>query len=143
VIAHEGNQAFYDMSIENGELVMAAKLEIRDIKKTLKLEHTCEEGQDFNFCAGNWLMNQISISIDGKTRSLKLEEGYTEDGHLFLKFGLGKPPFENSTIQLLNIAFVNQFPDYENIIQTTLYDNKQGYKMDKERTTITIKLNDI
>lgn len=141
VTAHEGHQAFYNLSIENGELVMVAKLEIPDVEKALKLEEACGESQDFNFCAGSWLMDQISISINDKTRSLRLEESYTEDGHLFLKFVLGKPPKGNSTVQLVNLAFVNHFPDYENIIQTSLDDKKQGYKMTKDRTSITIKLN--
>lgn len=140
LVAHEGHQAFFDITVENGTLVMLAKIERPDIETALKLDEFCEEGQDFNFCAGNWLMDQISISIDDKTRSLRLEESYSEDGHLFLKFGLGKPPFEKSTIQLVNLAFVNHFPDYENIIQTVFDDNKQGYKMTKDRTSITIKL---
>ena len=137
---HEGHQAFYDISLENGELVMLAKMEIPDTEACLKSQEVCSSGQDFNFCAGLWLIDQMHISIDGKTRSFTFEESYTEDGHLFLKYVLGNEPKTDSEIEVSITAFLEQFPDYENIIQVALNENKQGYKLDKDRTTTTINL---
>ena len=140
-IAHEGHQAFYRLSIENGTLVLESKLEIPDLKKVLENVGTCGEDQDFNWCAATWLANQVTISIDGKTYALTLESSVTEEGHLLFMHSLGLAPTEIKSIEVTNTAFINVIPDYENIFQTTLDANQKGFKMNKERTKISITIN--
>ena len=137
---HNGHQAFYTLSVENGTLILESKLEIPDLEKVVASSETCAAGQDFNWCVGTWLVDRISISIDGKTYALKLESSFTEDGHLILTHSLGQKPESAQTIELGITAFIDVIPDYENLFETTLSEEKIGFKLDKDRTTTTINL---
>ena len=139
--AHEGHQAFYRLSIENGTLLLESKLEIPNLRKVLDKMGTCGEEQDFNWCAAAWLTDQVSISIDGKIHALTLESSVTEEGHLIFKHSLGLEPSEIKSIEVTNTAFISVIPDYENIFQTTLGANQKGFKMNKERTKISVNVN--
>ena len=141
VFAHEGHQAFYKLSVENGELILTSKLEIPDVKEVLAALEFCGANQDFNWCAGTWLADNLSIIIDGKTYPLNLESSVTEDGHLLFIHSLGSAPTEMKSVEITNTTFLAVFPDYENIFQTTLDANQKGFKMNKERTKISITIN--
>ena len=139
--AHEGHQAFYRLSVENGTLVLESKLEIPDLHEILDNSEICEEDQDFNWCSATWLADQITITIDGKIHALTLESSVTEEGHLIFTHSLGSEPHEINSIEVNNTAFIKEITDYENIFQTTLGANQKGFKMNKERTKISITIN--
>lgn len=136
---HEGHQAFYRLYVENGTLTFKAKLEIPDLKKSTSEGNACAEGQDFNFCAGTWLIDHLSIQIDGKTHSLTLESSVTEDGHLLLTYSLGQLASDFKQIDIQNTAFIESFEHYENIVEIELNNEKQGYKLSETRTSISHK----
>jgi hypothetical protein len=136
-LAHEGHQAFYRLFLENGTLTLEAKLEIPDLKTAVEKEKFCTEDQDFNFCAGMWLIDQISISIDGKIHALTLETSATEEGHLFLTYSLGNLPADFKQIDVKNTAFISAFGHYENVFEIEVNNNKRGYKLTETRTSIS------
>ena len=139
-IAHEGHQAFYKLTSDNGMVVLTSKLEIPDVETCLAERNNCAVDQDFSWCAGTWLVDQISITINGNLNSLTLETSVTEDGHVIFTHSLGMAPSEITSIEFKNAAFIDTFPDYQNIFQNFLGE-QQGYKMSQERSTITIQLN--
>lgn len=136
-LAHEGHQAFYRLFVENGTLTLEAKLEIPDLKSAVEKEEFCTEGQDFNFCAGTWLIDHISIRIDGTIHSLTLEASATEEGHLFLTYSLGNLPEDFKQIDVKNTAFISVFGHYENLFEIEVDNHKRGYKLTETRTSIS------
>jgi hypothetical protein len=141
VNAHEGHQGFYKLEVENGTLILTAKLELPDLRKAVDDSQTCASDQDLNFCAGIWLMDQISVSIDGMTRSLTLESSLTEEGHLILTYSLGAEPLDFKQIDIQNTAFTSSFEHYENVVEIELNNEQQGYKLTETRTSISHKPN--
>lgn len=137
ISAHEGHQAFYKLYVENGTLTLEAKLEIPDVKKAIAKAEVCSSNQDFNFCAGIWLIDQLSVEIDGKSHSLTLESSATEDGHLILTYSLGQLPTEFQQVDVKNTAFTSAFEHYENIVEIELNNEKKGYKLTETRTSIS------
>ena len=137
LLAHEGHQAFYKLFVENGVLTLKAKLEIPDVKSALKKTKICPEGQDLNFCAGNWLIDHVAIAIDGRAHSLMLESSATDNGHLLLTYSLGQLPDDFREIDVKNTAFTSAFHHYENIFEIELHNQKKGYKLTETRTSIT------
>ena len=135
--AHEGHQAFYKLYVDNGTLILDAKLEIPDLKTAVSHDEACESNQDFNFCAGTWLIDQISVKIDGKIHSLTLESSVTEKGHLLLSYSLGELASDFKQVDFKNTAFTKSFEHYENILEIELNDEKQGYKLNENRTSIS------
>lgn len=139
--SHEGHQAFYNLRVENGTLVLESKLELPDLKSAVKNADACSEDQDFNWCASAWLVDKIDITINGKTRSLTLESSVTEDGHLILSHSLGSAPQTIEWIEVSNVAFLKYDHHYENILEIDISDEKQGFKMDQKRTSVSLKIN--
>lgn len=139
-MAHEGHQAFYRLFEENGVLTLEAKLEFPDVKTALKKSDVCSQDQDLNFCAGNWLIDKIAITIDGMVHSLTLEESATEDGHILLTYSLGQLPDDFKEIDVKNTAFTVAFDHYENIFEIELDNQKKGYKLSETRTSISHQL---
>lgn len=137
VLVHEGHQAFYRLFEENGVLTLEAKLEFPDVKTALANSKSCSADQDLNFCAGTWLMDQVSISIDGLAHSLTLEGSATDNGHLILTYSLGQLPNDFKHIDVKNTAFTVAFEHYENIIEIELNNQKKGYKLSEQRTSIS------
>ena len=135
--AHEGHQAFYKLYIDHGTLTLDAKLEIPDLKTAVTHAEACSNDQDFNFCAGTWLIDQISVEIDGKIHSLTLESSATEEGHLLLSYSLGELASDFKQIDFKNTAFTQSFEHYENIVEIELKNEKQGYKLTEKRTSIS------
>lgn len=139
--SHEGHQAFYKLRIENGTLVLESKLELPDLKSAVNNSDACSEDQDFNWCASAWLVDRISVTINGKTRSLTLESSFTEDGHLILTHSLGSVKEEIKEIEVSNTAFLEYDQHYENILEVDVSGEKQGFKMNHNRTSISFKIN--
>jgi hypothetical protein len=139
-MAHEGHQAFYRLYVENGVLTLESKLEIPDLKTALTDADYCSSDQDFNWCAGAWLMDEISVEINGQTRSLNLESSITEDGRLLFAHSLGKTPDPVTSIDISISAFVSSFPDYQNIIPVDIPEHSDGYKLTSKRTSISINI---
>lgn len=137
--AHEGHQAFYKLYVENGTLILDAKLENPDLKKAVSHAGVCSNDQDFNFCAGTWLVDHILVEIDGKVHSLTLESSITEESHLLLTYSLGELPADFKQIDIKNTAFTQSFDHYENIVEIELNNEKQGYKLSETRTSISHK----
>lgn len=139
-MAHEGHQAFYRLHVENGMLMMDVKVEQPDVQTSIEKSGICSKGQDVNLCAGNWLIDQLSVAIDGKTHSLTLESTMTEEGHLVVSYSLGDLPEKPTSIEIGNTAFLDAFGNYDNIIQIDIPQLQQGYKMSAARKLITIDL---
>lgn len=135
--AHEGHQAFYRLYVENGTLTLTAKVEIPDLKTAVEKQEFCSKDQDFNFCAGLWLIDNVSVIIDEKTHSLTLESTTTEEGHLILEFSLGPAPDGFQKIDFKNTAFTKAFDHYENILEIEIDNHNQGYKLTETRTSIS------
>ena len=136
-IAHEGHQAFFTLKVENSTLLLVSKLELPDTKQAVSKSGLCSEEQDFNWCASAWLVDCISISVNGKMYSLRLESSFTEDGHLYLNHTLGSAPDNIEQIEVRNTSFLKAFAHYHNMFEILIGDSKEGYKMDESRTEIT------
>lgn len=136
--AHEGHQAFYKLTQENGQTILLVKVELPDLHTCLQTEKLCNESQELNWCASTWIDNLISIQVDGRTISEEYESSYTESGHLVLRFSLSEMPESFKSLQVNNLCFLGSFESYDNIFQVSLKGHNQGYMMNESRTSIKI-----
>ena len=139
-MAHEGQQAFYKISEENGVLTLKVKVELPDVQKCLEQEGFCGRNQEFNWCAAAWISNLMTVSIDGNPVIEELQTAYEEEGHLIFSYSLGEVPEAPSMLEIESFCFLGSFNSYENFYQISLGKVQQGYKLSENRTKIKIDL---
>ncbi|MFM1875740.1 MAG: hypothetical protein RL266_1477 [Bacteroidota bacterium] len=137
-LAHEGHQAFYKLTEENGQTILLVKMELPDIQTCLQTEQLCSGSQELNWCAATWVNNLVSIQVDGNVIDEEYESSYTESGHLVLRFSLVGLPESFKSLEVINLCFLGSFESYDNIFQVSLKGHNQGYKMNEKRTSIKI-----
>lgn len=136
-MAHEGRQAFYRLTSENGKLTLTAKVELPDALDCLETEEFCSTEQDRNWCVANWINEHLNVTADGKPLTFELESTIIEAGHLIIHYVSNDDLFEvNDQITIWNDAFLSTFEDYENIVQISIASSIEGYKLNRTRTTI-------
>ena len=138
--SHEGHQAFYRISEENGDLQLTVKMELPDVETCLASEGLCSSRQEMNWCASTWVSNLLRLKLDGNELEEVYESSYTEDGHLVIVYRLENPASSASTLEIENYCFLGSFDSYENVFQVSIGGFNQGYKMNENRTGITIDL---
>lgn len=139
---HEGHQAFYRISEENGELMLIVKVELPDLKTCLNSEGLCNPSQEMNWCASTWISSLIKLKVNGSELEEVYESSYSEEGHLVVIFQLPKTSNTPETLEIENYCFLGSFDSYDNIFQVSIGDFNQGYRMSKNRTNIKIDLTD-
>ncbi|MBI1287816.1 MAG: hypothetical protein GC178_09575 [Flavobacteriales bacterium] len=137
---HEGHQAFYRITEENGELVLTVKMDMPDVEVCLQQENVCGTDQELKWCAAKWTSGLLAVKIDGKEITKEFESSYTEMGHLILRYTLGTAPKEGKTLEVSNTCFLGSFDTYDNIVQISVGSVDQGYMMNELRTNIKIEL---
>lgn len=140
VFGHEGHQAFFRITEENGELVLTVKMDMPDVETCLHQEDLCSKEQELKWCAAIWVSNLVAVKIDGNQADEQFESSYTEMGHLILRYTLGKAPKEAKTLEVSNFCFLGSFDSYDNIVQISVGSVDQGYMMNELRTNIKIEL---
>lgn len=138
IYPHEGKQAFYQLRVEHGDLMLISKMEIPDVKKCLDAERFCEKEQDFYWCAAEWIATYIKVEVNGQSYPLAFETSYKQDGHLMVTHLLGETPESIADLRITNRCFLQTMPEYENIIQIKTESINEGYKLNAERTTFTL-----
>lgn len=137
-VAHEGHQAFYRITEENGQLVLTVKLELPDVLTCLESEQLCSSSQEMKWCASTWVSSLVGIKLNGRSLDEQYESSFTESGHLVLRYSLEKTPQVLESIEIDNFCFLGSFDEYDNIIRVSLNGIDQGYKMSRTRTNIKI-----
>lgn len=137
---HEGHQAFYRITEENGALILTVKIEIPDVETCLNSEELCSNSQEMKWCASTWVSNLFSVKLDGVQVEELYESSFTEMGHLVLQFTLTNAPEKFQNVEIENFCFLGSFDSYDNIVQVSLDGFDQGYLMSENRTNIKIDL---
>lgn len=140
LFGHEGHQAFYRITEENGQLVLLVKMDMPDVETCLEQENFCGKDQELKWCAATWAGNLLAVKIDGKELDEQFETSYTEMGHLILRYTLGKAHIEGKTLEVSNFCFLGSFNTYDNIVQISVGSIDQGYMLNEQRTNIKIDL---
>ena len=137
--AHQGHQAFYRLHVENTVLTLTCKLELPDLDEVLTANNACSDDQEKSLCSALWLAENISIAINGSAQSLILESSYLEEGHLILNYSLSATVENVDLIEITNRAFIDHFPDYQNIVQIAITET-EGYNLNQSRTSFSHRL---
>lgn len=136
--AHEGHQAFYRITEENGQIVLTVKLELPDVQTCLQSEQLCNSSQEMKWCASTWVSSLVGIKLNGKSLDEQYESSFTEFGHLVLRYTLDEAPLVVENLEIENFCFLGSFDQYDNIVQVSLKGLDQGFKMSRTRTNIKI-----
>ncbi len=135
---HVGNMAEYYFSIDENELHMKFVID-KDELFNFKFDKGCDLHKMTAFCAGNYILSNIFVKINGDTIKMEQGDSSIKDGHLILYFSA---PLKNVKIQHLaieNKCFYAFDPSFQNRVILSIDKFQGSYLFNANKHAISLK----
>lgn len=135
--AHESKIALFELSQQDDQVVLSIRLDLEDLATSIGTPLSSVP-PECSAIAETYIYERVKININEKMLDICMLN-QSQDGHyLKITASLGEVKGNIEKINIWNTCFIDSIAKHSNIIHARLNKKTRSFRMDKDRTFISI-----
>lgn len=140
LLGHDSKIALFDLFKENNSLELSMRLDLDDLAIALAISpdfEPCEYAPQIS----DYILDRLKIKINDKAIDICISEQTKDEHYLEIKASLGITEYGIKQIDVWNTCLIDNIEDHSNIVHARIREKTRSFRMNKDRTSISIIYN--